>query len=193
MDMFTINLVPDNPYFIQRHWTFWPSRSVSDITGISLHHADGDWSLRTIADYQTNPYDGNKTGKGYPWLQYHWFVRMTPPYDVILCSPMTLAMWHDHTNIDDINYNIAICLQGKWNTKVPPVGQIEATTKLISWLMWKYDISIEQVQGHTERAGRNEEGELRTVCPGWNDTGWKGQFYTELERQRRMLINEEVA
>jgi hypothetical protein len=189
LETLSFNMAPDNPDFLERHWLFWKSRTVDSITGISIHHAGGDWSLQAIADYQTNPYDGGKTGRGYPWMQYHWFVRQAPPHDVILCAPLTWGMWNDHTNIDDINYNIAICMQGRWDNKVPPVGQIQAVTKLCSWLMWKYNISIDEVQGHTERAGLNDEGRLKTVCPGWNSTAWKDQFYQELEQQRRLLCD----
>lgn len=183
LDMLSVNLAPDRPSFVERGWLFWKSRPVDSIAGISIHHAGGDWSLKTIADYQTNPYDGDQTGKGYPWMQYHWFIRMIPPYEVILCAPMTWAMWHDHTNIDDINYNIGICLQGRWDIAIPPIGQMIATAKLSSWLMWKYNISIQEVTGHTERAGVNAQGERRTACPGWTDAGWKAKFDDELHRQ----------
>ena len=185
VDMFAINLAPDNPEFVKRYWTFWPTRPIESITGISIHHADGPYTLEAIADYHTSSVQ--QGGKGYPWMQYHWFVRMTPPFEVILCSPLAWAMWHDHTNIKDINYNIAICLQGQWDVVMPPRGQVEATTKLVSWLMWKYDISIDEVRGHTERAGTKANGEPRTVCPGWNEAEWKDWFYQELQEQMEAI------
>jgi N-acetyl-anhydromuramyl-L-alanine amidase AmpD len=88
-----------------------------------------------------------------------------------------VALWHDHTGT--LQTTLSIGMAGKLHLAPPPAVQIEATVRLVRWLMAEYDISVDQVCGHTDRARR-----VRTVCPGWDSANWRNDFYRALEARR---------
>jgi len=108
--------------------------------------------------------------KGRPTLPYHFWVSKGG--ECWLCVPLNYGMWHDHTG--HRNVNISIGMAGHLHKVQPTGAQLEATVRLVAWLMREYDVPVEEVRGHCDRYDK-------TVCPGWDTNHWRGQFYQALE------------
>ena len=174
-----INWRPDHPYLVQRKWLFWPTRE-SAVTGITIHHTMSHSPLAT-AQYCTRPQA--QGGKGYPSVQYHFWVSQGDGCPIYLLAPVEWQLWHDCTGA--YQTTISVGMAGSLHLQRPPDEQLEATARLVAWLMRKYDVRAVAVRGHKERyAG--------TVCPGWDDTGiarpsglWRPAFYEALNDAAR--------
>ena len=69
-----------------------------------------------------------------------------------------------------VHQTISIGLAGRLHLARPPQEQLEAAARLICWLMDQYGIPLDEIRGHCERyAG--------TICPGWNQTGWRNDLF----------------
>ena len=160
-----VNHQPDHPYLVARGWVWWPERDLSEIAGITIHHTLSHSPLAT-ATYCTRPQA--QGGKGYPSIQYHFWVSQGDGCPVYLCAPLEWQIWHDHTG--PYPKTISIGLAGRLHLAKPPHEQVEAAARLIRWLMDQYGIPLDEVRGHCERyAG--------TICPGWNQTGWRDDLF----------------
>lgn len=170
-----VNTNPDHPDLVKRKWKWWPIRAPEDITGVTIHHTLSHSPAATAA-YCTRL--RTQGGKGYPSIQYHFWVAATDGCPVYLCAPLTDAVWHDHTGAHQTT--ISIGMAGHLHKVRPPDEQIIRTVELVAWLMKEYNFPLEQVQGHKQRA--YEAARIRTVCPGWDSaTQWHDDFYNALK------------
>jgi len=168
-----VNTHPDHPDILANKLTAWPPRQLSDITGITIHHTMSHSPLET-AKYCTRSV--NKAGgKGYPGIQYQFWVSQGDGCPVYLLAPLDLAVWHDHTGGHPTT--ISIGMAGDLSVLKPPAEQIEATVRLVAWLMREYEIPLAEVQGHNERAIVRG---YKTDCPGWKVKGWRVAFFAAL-------------
>ena len=145
----------------------WPLRNLSDITGITIHHSMSHSPLAT-ARYCT-------AGKGYPTIQYHYWVSASDGCECYMLVDPAVALWHDHTGAHPRTLSVA--LAGRWDHHTPPGEQLQAVAELCVWLMHQYAIPTGEVKGHTDRAGRNKYGKPITVCPGWYSGVWHDTFF----------------
>jgi len=141
----------------------WWIRKLSEIQGITIHHTLSH-NPQNVARYVIE-------SKGRPTLPYHFWVSQAG--ECWLCVPLTYGMWHDHTG--HRNVNISIGMAGHLHKVWPTQKQLDATARLVRWLMREYEIPIEQVQGHKDRYAS-------TVCPGWDMAHWREVFYEMIER-----------
>lgn len=139
----------------------WWMRMPEQIKGITIHHTLSH-SPAATARYVIGI-------KGRPTLPYHFWV--TREGRALLCVPLENGMWHDHTGHK--NVNISVGMAGKLHVAKPNLAQLEATTRLCVWLMHRFGIGMDQVQGHKDRF-------RRTVCPGWDKARWRAEFYESL-------------
>jgi len=167
-----IDAHPDHPDIVAAKLSFWRSRQLSQITGITIHHTMSDSPLAT-AQYCTRSVKSG--GKGYPSTQYQFWVSQGDNCPVYLLAPLDWAIWHDHTGGHPTT--ISIGMAGDLSKIAPPTDQIEATARLVVWLMQVYKIPLAEVRGHNERA--IERG-YKTDCPGWKIRSWRLAFFTAL-------------
>lgn len=142
----------------------WWMRTRDQITGITVHHTMSH-DPRATARYCTDV-------KGRPSIQYHlWVTREGAVY---LCAPLSWGMWHDHCGHK--NRNISVGLAGRLHESKPPDVELRAAAQIVAWLMGQLGIERAEVQGHNDRyAG--------TVCPGWDQAGWRDDFYQALDEE----------
>ena len=173
-----VNTNPDHPDLVKRGWRSWPVRGQGDcpaeITGLTIHHMMSHSPLAT-ARYCTNPRSAG--GKGCPTVQYHFWVSADDGCPVFLLIDPQLALWHDHTGT--FQSTLSIGMAGSLHNQQPPDEQMIACATLCVCLMDLYDLTVEQVQGHKERAWN--AARVRTVCPGWDSANWRDSFYEVLK------------
>lgn len=167
-----VNHAPDHPYLVERGWKWWPMRRAEDVEGITLHHTMSHSVVATAAYCSRSLAQG---GKGYPSIQYHFWVGSGDGCPIFLCAPVEWALWHDHTGAHP--KTISVGLDGQRHKVRPPGEQLEATARLVRFLMMEYGVGLEEVQGHNDRY-------RGTVCPGWDVLGWRDEFYGILARVR---------
>lgn len=155
-----IEHIPVNPNPTEP--TAWWIRKFEQIQGITIHHTLSH-NPRNVARYVIDH-------KGRPTLPYHFWVSREG--ECWLCVPLTYGMWHDHTG--HRNVNISIGMAGSLHKVLPPPIELEATIRLVVYLMDQYHIPMDEVRGHCDRYGG-------TVCPGWDVNDWRGRFYEMLE------------
>lgn len=166
VDEMPTNSNPDHPYILERGWFGWPTSD--DIRGITIHHTMSHSPL-AIAQYCTRPQ--SKGGKGYPTTQYHYWVSADDGCPVWQLVEDDVRLWHDHTGA--MQHNLSVGMAGRLHEAPPPQEQIEAAARLVLWLVDKYDFGPGAIAGHCSRyAG--------TVCPGWDEAGWKTAFFEAL-------------
>jgi len=153
IDLISVNPQPTHP-------EAWWVRKPDQIKGITIHHTLSH-SPEATARYVIEK-------KGRPTLPYHFWVSAEG--DCWLCVPLHYGMWHDHTGHKNIN--ISVGMAGHLHKAAPTPVQMEATVRLVRYLMTEYEIPLEQVQGHCDR--------YATVCPGWDAMRWRDRFYEEL-------------
>jgi hypothetical protein len=160
-----VNLRPFHRDFVRAFpgRDMWPMRGPDDATGITIHHTLSH-SPAATARYCTQ-------AKGYPTVQYHYWVSADDGCPVYLLADPALALWHDHTGAHPTTLSVGMA--GSLHLAQPPREQIEALVRLVAWLIKAHDVPIAQVQGHVDRFSG-------TVCPGWGQTGWRDAFYGAL-------------
>lgn len=174
VDTLPINGSPDQKYMVQRKWKRWPTMGPERRTGITIHHTCSHSPLST-ARYCTLP--ARARGKGYPSIQYHFWIGAGDNCPVYLCAPVEWGIWHDNTGA--YQETIAVGMAGKLHLARPPAEQIGATVRLVAWLMQEYDIPLENVKGHRDR-WRNRQNQPLTICPGWDHQDWRDDFFALL-------------
>jgi hypothetical protein len=154
VDQMPINSHPNEP-------TAWWMRDLAQIRGITIHHTMSHDPVAT-AKYLI--------GKGRPSGEYHFWISVTG--ECWLCVPLAWGCWHDHTGHK--NAHVSIGMAGSLHKVKPPMAQLQATVRLVRWLMAQFNIPLAQVRGHCDRYSG-------TICPGWDVAKWRGQFFTLLE------------
>lgn len=162
---------PDHPDLLKHGWSFWPIRGEGDcpkdITGLTIHHTLSHSPL-ALAQWTTRRQENG--GKGYPTIQYHFWVSQGDGCPVWQLVPTEWAAWHDHTGA--YQTALSIGMAGRLHESPPPAEQLEAAARLVAWLQERYNIPLEEVQGHCDR-------KYGTECPGWN-YGWRDDFFEAL-------------
>ena len=164
-----VNRQPDHPYLVARGWDWWPVREASEVAGITLHHTLSH-SPKATASYCSRARAAG--GKGYPSIQYHFWVAAGDGCPVYRCAPVEWAVWHDHTGA--YPKTISVGMAGSLHLRAPVAEQLAAAVGLVAWLMGEYGVALEDVRGHNDRYER-------TVCPGWDRAAWRGAFYEALK------------
>lgn len=135
----------------------WWVRELTQIRGVTIHHTMSHDPIATAR---------HLIGKGRPGTEYHFWVSITG--DCWLCAPLQWGFWHDHTG--HRNSNVSIGMAGHLHKVRPPLAQLNATVRLVRWLMAQFSIPLKEIQGHNDRY-------TSTVCPGWDVSRWRSQFY----------------
>ena len=150
-------------------WINWAT--LTDVYGITIHHTMSHSPIAT-AKYCVK-------GKGYPSIQYHFWVSANDNCDVWQVADLADALWHDHTGSHaDGRGTIAVGLAGSLHTKKPPEQQLMKAASLVVWLMKEYTIPRNEVRGHQ---GRAAEAGYDTVCPGWHVARWRNDWEGTLD------------
>jgi N-acetylmuramoyl-L-alanine amidase len=134
------------PHVRANHW-MW----------IIIHHSDSSYGSAAIIDKWHR-------ARGFDELGYHFVIgNGTDSGDgqIEVGPRWTKQKWGAHDNALDNRYNtngIGICLVGNFNETHPTPKQLHSLTRLVVYLMRKYDIPPDRVLGH---------GETKvTQCPG---------------------------
>lgn len=172
IDEMPVSRSPDHPDIVKYDWDFWPTRGEDDcparVTGLTIHHTMSHSPL-AVAQWTTR--SQSEGGKGYPSIQYHFWVSQGDGCPVWQLAPMDWASWHDHTG--KYQTTLSIGMAGRLHESKPPAEQLQAAAQLVVYLQKQLDIPLAEVQGHNGRyAG--------TICPGWDVAGWKSEFYEAL-------------
>lgn len=147
----------------------WWKRTLDQITGVTIHHTLSDSPHATAAHYI------NKGG-GRPTIPYTIWVTQTG--EVLLCVALEQGLWHDHTGHE--NKSLSVGLAGHLHKYPPADVQLDAAVKVCVWAIRELPgvTSIEQIQGHRDRAS--------TICPGWASSAsgnWRDEFYKRFEER----------
>lgn len=158
-----VNHKPTHADMVGRRLMWWPVRDMRNITGITVHHTMSH-SPQATARYCTG-------SKGYPSIQYHFWVSAGDGCPVWRCAPVEWGIWHDNTGA--ISATIAVGLAGSLHLQRPPEEQLQAAVRVVDWLMREYGVPLAEVKGHKDRY-------TGTICPGWDAAGWRQDFYEDL-------------
>jgi hypothetical protein len=170
-DEMPVNSRPDATALLAQRGGWW-QRELSDITGITIHHTLSH-NPSQVAAYIVKP--KAQGGKGYPTTQYH--IWITREGEALYCVDLTEGLWHDHCG--DKNTNISIGLAGSLHTAKPPLVQLVKAAEVVAFLMRVLKIDIANVAGHNDWARKCAN--VSTTCPGWDQAGWRSQFYGLLD------------
>jgi len=153
----------------------WWQRTLSQITGITLHHTIGVSPLATTQAYLQK--DG-----GRPSIPYHFWVHRDG--QVSYCLDLTEGCWHDHTGYK--NKHVSVGLAGVLDEDPPTQAQLQAVIRLTRRLMAGLGISVAGVKGHRDF--------MATRCPGWgappNYLPWRAEFYAGIGESPPPAPNE---
>ncbi len=154
----------------------YPTRSLSDITHIAVHHsaASPNIPVEAIARYHV---EHNK----WPGIGYHFYIG--PDGTIYQTNRLTTMSNHVYMNNA---YTVGICVAGNFQHTLPTPAQLQATAHLIAWLTQLLNIPLDHVKGHREFP-HNEE---HTSCPG---DEWLGGFRWHdmlLGRVKRILSGQ---
>jgi len=152
------NPIPDHPDFLRAFGTAsdWPVRDVKNITGLTIHHTLSDNPLGTF-QWITRPRANG--GKGYPRGQYHYWISRGEGAPISHLLDDTVQCWHDHTGT--YQKTLSIGMAGRHDYTLPPEEQLWNTARLCWYLIRKLGLTVDDVEGHTDRSNGI------TACPGW--------------------------
>ena len=116
-------------------------------------------------------YDASSAGKGVVRcrLSYHLGVEKVNDFYEILIG-RTLSQDGAHCKEAEMNQRgIGICLVGNFDLAPPPLGQLQAAARIVTWAMQEFRIPQEHVIGHRD-AGLMvgfdwQKGQYKS-CPG---------------------------
>lgn len=169
-DELPYNEKPDAASLLANRGGWW-ERSLDDIDGIAIHHTTTN-NLEATAAWTARP--KAEGGKGYPSLQYHFWVAADG--EIFYCVDLGQGVWHDHCG--DKNTHISVGMAGRLDVAPPPQAQLQATAWLVAHLCRQFALTVEQVNGHQEWAWKHSR--VKTACPGWNKAHWRTEFSKEL-------------
>jgi len=167
-DQVPYNHNPDGSAILRERSGWW-KRTPSQIDGITIHHTmTNNWQA-TAAWTARNKANG---GKGYPAIQYHYWVQADGT--ILYLLDVREGCWHDHCG--DKNTHISIGMAGRLDIAAPPEKQLQAAAWLARQLAYTYGISVDNIDGHREWSQRCT-GKYQTTCPGWHVSGWRDAFF----------------
>ena len=150
---------PEDPNAIP---DYYQPRELSQITHITVHHSAAPG---TILPSRIARYHVFSKSHQWPGIGYHFYIM--PDGTLYHTQDMHLISWHVYRNN---SYTVGVCLAGNFTREVPPPRQLDATARLIAWLMEALNIPLEYVLGHKEFPKN------ATACPGrqWDhEKHWK--------------------
>ena len=116
---------------------------------IIIHHTEEEgWNF-----YDTNNYH---ISVGWEWIGYNYFIEADGK--IFEGRGMKVGAHTKGMNIK----SIGICLSGNFDIEIPKQEQLISLKKLCTFLIKKYNISIERVIGHREVEN------CKKTCPGIN-------------------------
>jgi hypothetical protein len=124
---------------------------------IVIHHS-------ATPDGNAAKFDREHKAKGWDELGYHFVVdngRGGPDGRVEVGPRWPKQKWGAHAKTPDNRFNeqgIGICLVGNFENGRPTAKQMQATVRLVAWLMQTYNIPAKNVIGHDDTKS--------TLCPG---------------------------
>ena len=162
--------VPEDPDAIPDHYQ---ERELSQITHITVHHSAAPGTILPSRVAQYHVYSKSHL---WPGIGYHFYIM--PDGTIYHTQDMHLISWHVYRNN---SYTVGVCLAGNFTDVVPPPNQLDASARLIAWLMQELHIPPEYVLGHKEFPKN------ATACPGrqWDhDKHWKDMLMSAIEDVR---------
>jgi hypothetical protein len=137
----------------------YASRKLDRITHLCIHHSAtaGSISLENVAKYHVDD-------RGWPGIGYHFYVK--PDGLVYQTNRMETISYQVSQNND---YSVGVCVSGDFTYAPPPDKQVEATARLVAWLMQELSVPEQNVMGHKEFPDND------TSCPG--ETWLKNQCW----------------
>ena len=152
----------------------YPMRPLSQVTHITIHHsaAPANLSVERIARWHVEHH-------GWPGIGYHFYI--TPDGTIYQTNYLTTMSNHVYMNNA---YTVGVCVAGDFDSGLPTPAQVEATARLVAWLMQELHIPLEHVMGHKEYPHNT------THCPGikWlEQERWKEIL---MERIKQILRGE---
>jgi len=139
----------------------WWQRMLEQIDGVTVHHTLSHSPHATAAYYVTK-------GGGRPSIPYHVWVTETG--QVLKCLDFTEGCWHDHTGHQ--NTHLSVGMAGD-RRQPPSEAQLSALVRFCTWCL--DNLNVDEVRGHKDY--------VATVCPGWDEGGWKAEFYRRLGQE----------
>jgi hypothetical protein len=124
---------------------------------IVIHHS-------ATPDGNASKFDREHKAKGWDELGYHFVIdngRGGPDGKVEVGPRWPKQKWGAHAKTPDNRFNeqgIGICLVGNFESGRPTPKQMQATAKLVAYLMQTYSIPAKNVIGHDDTKS--------TLCPG---------------------------
>jgi N-acetyl-anhydromuramyl-L-alanine amidase AmpD len=147
-----INTLPKNPT------AQYPSRSLSQITQIIIHHSAVSPTIGPERLART------QIRQGRPGLSYHFFVANDGK--IYRTNPLTTVTAHAAGH--DQN-SLAICFAGNFTQHIPNPAQLQAGGKLIYTLMKQLNISLDHVKGASELIPTQSPGKQWLAGERWKD------------------------
>lgn len=140
----------------------YPKRDIGAIKRIIIHHTAGaerDYAPGEIARIQLGLIADAKTGRRFPAIAYHFYVRWDG--SISYTQDIARETWHAGPANDD---SIGICLSGNWDNRQPPDAMLDATRDLVANLQ----LAMGQwypTEGHSDV--------MQTSCPGTTFSQWR--------------------
>lgn len=153
---------------LSKHPTLkYATRSLDRITHLCIHHsaASGSIPIENVAKYHVDD-------RGWPGIGYHFYIK--PDGTVYQTNRMETVSFQVSQNND---YSVGVCVSGDFTYAPPPDTQIEATARLVAWLMQELSVPVQNVLGHKEFPQND------TSCPGetWlKNQCWKNSLLDRL-------------
>lgn len=138
----------------------WYSRSLSDITKITIHHSAIPQGRYSTHEDLLRGIQNVHQGQGWPGLSYHFVI--TEDGTIYQTNDFKDVTWHDTKNWD----SIGVLVNGYFHPNVedkPTIEQLRSLKNLLDWLCTQnpeFPADHNDVVGHRERSS--------TACPGNN-------------------------
>ncbi|MEM7344399.1 MAG: N-acetylmuramoyl-L-alanine amidase [Chloroflexota bacterium] len=133
----------------------YPTRSLSAVRRIIMHHSVANVTPQRIAQYQVNT-------KNLPGITYHFCI--TPQGVAYQTQPMTVISAQATQAYR--NDSIGVCLIGNFTDNPPPQVQLDAAAAALAQIVTKLNLTPNQIVGYNEL--------IRTGSPGNTWPRWKG-------------------
>lgn len=168
------DLVDVLPHHQTKRYT---TRPLTDINMIVIHHSKSPASVgpERLAEYHVETL-------GWPGIGYHFLIGAD-------------GSVYQGNRLETVSYHIAefnetslgICFLGDFDEQGPPLLQLQAGARLVSWLLQELQLPLEAVKGHSEIIPESD-------CPGlqWLEgQRWKEMLFKEIEGVQAIQVTVE--